>query len=402
MIKVTNKVLKRRGLALIAVLWIVVLITIIVTVIAKTSLIDTRITLVTAEQVRADWACRAGMETAIAILNDDDREYDSFIDLWYDNPTDFNDIELDQAFFTVNVTDEAGKLNINTASKEQLLTLPYMTEEIVDSIVDWRDSDDTISQGGAEAGYYLNLPNGYQIRNANFKTMRELLLVKDITYELLYGSDEHYGWINSLTCYSYDTDKDATDTEKVNVNSANENDLSTNLEISRQQARWIVENRSYNSIGDLLKDNAPKEPRSSSGGRGQSQQIDRQTFFQIVDRITTGGEGETAGRVNLNTASKIVLMAVFENNHDLVDEIITYRESSEAGFTGLSGLGEISSLSNSDIRKYLNLLSVRSGVYTLSSQALVTATGALTTVEAVVDRNQSPVEILYYHSGVNN
>ncbi|MCK4998733.1 MAG: hypothetical protein KAS23_04330, partial [Anaerohalosphaera sp.] len=76
MFSLSDNLFKRSGLALIAVLWIVVLITIIVTVIAKASMIDTRITLVSAEQVRANWACRAGIETAIAVLNDDDKEYD--------------------------------------------------------------------------------------------------------------------------------------------------------------------------------------------------------------------------------------------------------------------------------------------------------------------------------------
>ncbi len=402
MFSLSDNLFKRSGLALIAVLWIVVLITIIVTVIAKASMIDTRITLVSAEQVRANWACRAGIETAIAVLNDDDKEYDGYADLWYENPIDFNDIELDQSFFTVKVIDEAGKLNINTATKKQLLVLPYMTDEIADSILDWRDGNDNIRPGGAEAGFYLNLQNGYQIRNGNFKTIRELLRVKDMTEELLYGSSDYYGWVDYLTCYSYDTNSDATGTAKVDINSANERDLSTNLEISPAQAKWIVENRSYNSVGDLLKNNAPTEPRPSSGRGNQSQQIDRQTFFEIVDKVTIASTDKMFGRVNINTASKVVLMALFEENEDVVNEIITFRGGAAAGFIGLSDIGDIKSLSNSDIRKYLNMLTVRSGVFTVRSHALLTATEAVSSIEAVVDRNQSPVEIIYYHSGANN
>ena len=124
--------------------------------------------------------------------------------------------------------------------------LPYMFEEIADAIIDWRDEDDTPSEGGAEAGYYENLQYGYMARNGPFRTIRELLLVKDVTPELLYGEDTNFndmldyneqdgdespphddgdseldkGWIAYLTCYSYDNNKDADGNQKVNINQA--------------------------------------------------------------------------------------------------------------------------------------------------------------------------------------
>jgi DNA uptake protein ComE-like DNA-binding protein len=37
--------------------------------------------------------------------------------------------------------DEERKININTASPDILRRLPNMTEEAVNSIIDWRDAD---------------------------------------------------------------------------------------------------------------------------------------------------------------------------------------------------------------------------------------------------------------------
>lgn len=389
-----KNLIQTRGMALIAVLWVVVLLTVIITVIAKASLVDTRVTLVSAEQMRSKWACRAGMEKAIAILSEDGKEFDSYVDLWYDNPEDFNDIELDQCAFTVEVIDEAGKLNINVATDKQLLLLPYMTEDMVDSILDWRDGDDTIRAGGAEGGYYLNLPNGYDIRNGNFKSVRELLRVKDITSELLYGSADFSGWADHLTCYSYDSG-DVEDVETVDVNRARQRQLMDGLEISRGHASWIMQNRQFNSVGDLLSNNSPDKPSGNTRGN-QPQPLDRQTFFEIIDKVKVGNQNNAPGKINLNTASRVVLLAIFEDNEEIVDEIITYRSSSAEGFAGLSGLGEISSLNNSDLKKYIDMLTVRSNVFTLKSRSLAYATGGSGYTEVVVDRGKSPIEIIYW------
>jgi hypothetical protein len=48
------------------------------------------------------------------------------------------------------------------------------------------------------------------------------------------------------------------------------------------------------------------------------------------------------------------------------------------------------------------LLTTRSNVYTITTTARATATRITRTVEAVVDRDKSPAEILYYRAGAIN
>ena len=95
----------KKGLVLVAVLWVVVVLTIIVAVLGRKSRLDTKVCFARIEGLRCKWACRAGIETAIGVLNEDTRESDCLTDLWSDNDEDFNDILLERCSFTTRVID---------------------------------------------------------------------------------------------------------------------------------------------------------------------------------------------------------------------------------------------------------------------------------------------------------
>ena len=111
-----------------------------------------------------------------------------------DDPTD------DETYIRFGLTDEASKLNLNTATPEQLLRLLASTVEldeetdpksIVDAIIDWRDPDSAPrgEAGDGEGEYYRRLAKPYRVKNADFDTVEELLLVKGMTSAILYGED---------------------------------------------------------------------------------------------------------------------------------------------------------------------------------------------------------------------
>ncbi len=94
------------------------------------------------------------------------------------------------------IQDEAGKLNINWATRDQLMALfmavlsPELPlEELVDAVIDWRDKDSMTSPAGAESDYYRQRIPPYSAANAPFKTVEELLLVKGFVAQVLYGED---------------------------------------------------------------------------------------------------------------------------------------------------------------------------------------------------------------------
>jgi len=428
----------KKGLVLVAVLWVLVLLMVIVAAATRSSRLNGKVCLARCEELRCRWACRSGTETAIAVLNEDLRASDSLTDLWSENEEDFNDIGLQQCRFDVLVVDESAKLNVNTATKKQLLELPDMTEEIADSIIDWRDKDDNPGPNGAEGGYYENLRYGYAIRNGPFKTIREVLLVKNVTAELLYGEDTNFngeldynerdgnktapaddgddqldrGWIAYLTCYSYDKNKDAGGDERININEADEKKLEESLKIKKSYAKWIVENRKqdkYKSIADLINDKSPKKAGRDSGKDSeQAQPLDLETFSSIADKITVTGDKTIQGRVNVNTASKTVLAALLDGGDaadQLADDIITYREGLPNGMQSIAEVLEAGSVKIDTFKKIADYITTRSDVFTIRCFAMAERNGisaATLQTEAVADRSSTPCRILYWYQGANN
>jgi len=423
----------KKGVILVAVLWIIVLMTALVAVVSQGSRLNLKMTTAALDEVRCKWACRAGAEMAIGLLNEDLRDTDCLMDLWSDNDEDFNDVQVERCIYSVRVTDEAGKLNVNTAGKGQLMALPYMTSEIADAILDWRDNDENLRAEGAETGYYQNLAFPYTMRNGPLKTIRELLQVKGMTKDLLYGEDTNLngqmdyaemdgeasppldngdeyldeGWIAYLTCYSYEKNVDAEGQKRVNINQANERQLQNRLGLSRGQAQWIVQNRGsgFKSIADLLTDNSPKKPANGSGDSNNNPEpIDLQTFSQIVDKITIADETKIPGKININTAPKEVLVALLGGGDEadlLADTIVSERAGQLYGYQTIADLMNLQSMKLSKFKSIANQITVRSDVFTIRCFASADISGATLQTECVVDRGETPCTILYWYQGAN-
>lgn len=425
-----KKIVARRGLALVAVLWVVVLLTVIVAALAHEARLETRITMSRAEQTRGRWAVRAGLEQAAAILQEDPVASDSLDGIWADE--ELTAAKLDGCTVQVRIEDEAGKLNVNTATREQLMELEFMTAEIADAIIDWRDSDETPGPAGAEAGYYLNLAYGYESRNAPFRTIRELLLVKDVTEKVLYGEDTNQngeldynendgeqtppmdnrngvldtGWIAYLTCYSYSDNTDAEGNRRVNINSANEQQLTRSLGLAPAQARWIVQNRGNNgfeSIADIISENNRQpQARGNDEESDRTEPLDMQTFAGIADRITVNDSRQIEGPVNINTAPREVLAALLQGDRQVAEDIAAYRQSRAGGFKSIAEVMNVESVGLERFREIVDNITTRSNVYTVQCRARSEKTGAVYNSETVIDRGPSPATILYHYEGTSS
>jgi len=111
-------------------------------------------------------------------------------------------VESDETGKTVRMglADESGKLNLNVLSRitgddEEgqeraqfiLLAIPGMTIEIADAILDWIDKDDDARLNGAEFDYYE--PLGYECKNGPIESLDELLLIRGVTPQMVFGLD---------------------------------------------------------------------------------------------------------------------------------------------------------------------------------------------------------------------
>ncbi len=100
-----------------------------------------------------------------------------------------DDVAADAPVF--GLTDEGGKLNLNTATLEMLQALPGMSIELAAAIVDWRDTDSDLTPYGAESETYAALNPAYTAKNGPFETVDELRLVYGALPLLLEGRDRN-------------------------------------------------------------------------------------------------------------------------------------------------------------------------------------------------------------------
>jgi len=360
-------------------------------------------------------------------------------------------VEMESGSYNVKIVDESSKLNVNTVGKEQLMVLEGMTEAIAESILDWRDKDDTERTSGAETGYYQNLTYGYQCRNGSFRTVRELLRVRGMTAELLYGNEDDRaigqgGWSRFLTCYSGVNNVDGLGNERVNVNEAGQGQLKSQLEIKDSQAKWIVEHRPFKTFAELM--DANKKSGSSGRGRGRSgtrdsqqgqskssetknsssessesdtekkaekkqessqqqqsqqdQPLDWETFLKVLDKITLSNQKFLAGTININTADIEVLEALLEGDETLALGIVKARQQRGGAYASLGELMEVEGMTKERLAKLAETLSVRSSVFSIRSEGISKVSGLRTYIEAVLRRQSGQTQILYWLEGVGH
>ncbi|GAB5402279.1 MAG: type II secretion system protein GspK [Aureliella sp.] len=72
-----------------------------------------------------------------------------------------------------------------------LMALPGMTVDVADSILDWLDEDNEPREYGAEFDdYYGTLPSPYRPANGPIASIEQLLLVRGVTPQMLFGFDQ--------------------------------------------------------------------------------------------------------------------------------------------------------------------------------------------------------------------
>jgi general secretion pathway protein K len=158
--------------------------------------------------------------------------------------------EMGKDRYTLRISDESGKININLMTdfsgiilNNLLVNLGVEKEKadvVVDSILDWKDDDNLHRLHGAEDEYYLALSKPYKAKNKPLETIEELLLVRGVTRELLYGAEGKPGLVSFITIYG--------STDKININAAPKEILMAVPGMTPEAAERIIEARDSEEI----------------------------------------------------------------------------------------------------------------------------------------------------------
>ena len=320
------------------------------------------------------------------------------------------------------VTDEAGKLNVNTSSAAMLLALPNMTPQLVDALIDYTDSDNDPSAAGAEQDDYDQLPQSYNIRNGPLDTIEELLLVKGFTPAVVFGEDaNHNGVLDAneddgdtngppdngdgtlerglaplLTTFAYDRDVDSTGAARININSATAEAL-TGAGLSPEAARFIMlvhgDGFKFKHPVQLLdmkytlKKDAKEDKTTLPAGTLLESHVTTEVMNIVLDKLTASTtRGLVPGLINVNTAPAAVLAAVPGFDTNLAQQIVASRGTLDGSATVTPAwLLTQGALSNEAFKLAAPYLTTRSRQFTIRAVGFGSPGGQFRVLEAVVD-----------------
>ncbi|KQC10622.1 MAG: hypothetical protein APR62_11790 [Smithella sp. SDB] len=208
-----NKFTNDKGIALITVILIVGILVAVVIELNRSSRAEIYDATNISDGIKLTYIAKSGFYGAVALLSNSKNDYETLRDDWakaellsQQSASLFPD-----GYFITTIEDEAGKIPLNklvngneynSDIKEILIRLLSDPEfgldenkvaEIVDSVKDWLDADDSITGTGAETSYYASLDQPYETKNAPLDCIEELLMIKGITKEIYYGTKEKPG-----------------------------------------------------------------------------------------------------------------------------------------------------------------------------------------------------------------
>lgn len=264
-----NFLKEKEGVALVLVLTIVMLLTTVVFSVNYKVRRTAHFASHKKKKIKMYYMARSGTDLGIALLLKDARDsspesVDSVHDDWAKE--DFvngfaKDLVFDEGRVSIKITDEMAKIKINSLIKsypgsevddaqkkiwENILDFVIEADKsvdetsassVIDSIIDWLDSNDLSRTNGAESDYYKNLKVPYSPSNNPIRTIGELSLIKGVEENLfninsfistltssdddkIKGSDYELKDYISLACFMSNKDGKTGFNGNININTA--------------------------------------------------------------------------------------------------------------------------------------------------------------------------------------
>ncbi len=247
---------------------------------------------------------------------------------------------------------EGGKINLDAlfgfdaqnpnAPRIDALELPGMDENLAAAIIDWQDRNERITPGGAESAYYLSRDIPYNIKNRDYETVGELMYVRGVTEDLLFGEDANRngrldpneddgsanapddnangrlerGFIDQFTVYSFDPGLSDSGRERLTIDT-----------IQSEQEHNRLQNFLISQLGEERGTELADRSYDFTGRAGQNQiYLSTLQFFTVTDATDDEFELIHDGIKRLD-------------NEDELEGLIDVYHASEDVLATLPGLG---------------------------------------------------------------
>ena len=343
----------------------------------------------------------------------------------------------DQVFF--GLIDEASKVNLNTVSLERLNLMTNMTPELAANIVDWRNTNGTTSANGDGPTVYSQFQPPYLCKNGAYETIDELRLVYPMDMGTLVAEDFNrngaldpsetdtnrngvvdFGLLEYVTVYSREPNKRPDGTSRVNISVVTQGStelgslLQTNLSGGRLTTVMTAVGLTGGTAGGQRSGQGGGGPaaggRPGAGGGAVPQVfasplqfflrsgMTSDEFAPIANSLTVATGNYIYGRVNINTASAAVLTTLPGITSDLVQQLVTYRQSNPDKLTSVAWLVDALGRTSSAVTTLAaagDLITAQSYQFTADIAALGPYGRGYRRVKCVFDTSSGTPQIIY-------
>lgn len=242
----------QKGIALLAVLWMVTLLFLLALLLSQSVQIETRSATYRKEAAQAQAWARGGVEAAILEIAYPRSEDEQASPLWsWQRGQREGVVAFNGGRVRLEIVNDSGRVDLNTAGEEQLTRLlvardvePATAQALTQAIIHWRSPAGVGAESVALDEYYSSLPEPDRPRHAPLKTVEEVLRVRGMSREIFYATAEvtqqgkirrQYGVGQDLTVFSRSA--------QINVNYASAAALQSVPGVGPELAAAIIQER---------------------------------------------------------------------------------------------------------------------------------------------------------------
>lgn len=335
----------QRGAILVQVLVLVLGLVAITSIVATTQRQTTDILVDRMQTLRADAAAQAGLNEGLATLSSVNTNLVTMNDEWVQAGNQGQQLyELPSATYRYQLIDASSLLDINTVTEETLTQLS-LTNEQINSLLDWKDAATSTRSNGADNTFYGQLTSPYQKSSRPLRTLSELFLVNGWTPATLYslpgeldasptGPSDIQGNTAGLRTLALRSllvidpgsmNTQSNGTQRINVNQQIPTiDGLTQLGLDRQTALNLQRNAPWENFKALFQQTA----------------LNTTQALIVLNAFGFTADTRISGKINLNTTTQSVLELLPNMTTELITEIINRQTA------GISDIGELATFPN--------------------------------------------------------
>ncbi|MDE0314108.1 MAG: helix-hairpin-helix domain-containing protein [Candidatus Poribacteria bacterium] len=434
--KTTSCFSDSNGLSLVSTLWILTILSVLAMQLLYSFKLENNARRNFVDRVKYHYAAKAGFEWGIAKLRTDETNFDSLGETWAEPVQQQIDdgIQIGRMLnYQVTITDEASKININSAP-----------EDTIRNLLGFLGVQPENSETGDLAARI--------VEGRPYRTVRDVARVEGMMPNILYGIQQQTvaapetsgsedippqiqttmggnSLVDIATVYSVDANTDSSGQQRININSANAQQLTqirgnNNQSVfSQAEANAIIQNRESNEFSGLsalldvpaisnqvfnnissritVQNNTPANNNNNGGennqfgGGGNNQFGDEENQFGGGGNNQFGGGGNNQGDgannggnanslININMADSDELQELQGVDEGIADRIIAHRNS-QGQFQNINAIRNVRILTVQEFAGIVDKITTEEGQ----------------TVNGLININTAPLEILQLLPGMD-